>query len=402
MNGFDSIPLYSCSGAVDPAGSGLPSTGHVLSASQARALAETRCVLLAASTLPRDEVNARRRLLQLCADSAFAAAALQENAPALPLAEAAARLWGNMNFGIREGSGEREAFAWDLETNVRAVRRFPVRHGADDTENHAPLLAALLEILPAPLMSEALFRCRHTLAVSGGAAAVSRVTALDNAPDGTPDNPSAPRPVDTTPPASGDGTSFSPAEDDGTSRAPDGTDTPVRTRPDDDSTPLPSGKQPRHAAREASRRGRRAGKKLAGVTGHEEKETSPTPPAVDDTTPDPRTGAASEGRETGTADRTDEESARTENRTEPARTEDAQAAPAACSENGQVGGEDGSHGEESAGNGRAGANASAPETASHPVLRYRPELILCPDRHREVDTLECHACPRHDGCAAYA
>ena len=36
------------------------------------------------------------------------------------------------------------------------------------------------------------------------------------------------------------------------------------------------------------------------------------------------------------------------------------------------------------------------------TLRYRPELIFCPEKGRERDSLDCHACALHEGCSAYA
>ena len=105
---------------------------HPYSAAQARAVAESRSALLAAASLPRDERLVRHRLLSLCSDPHFAVFALCCDAPTLTLAETAARLWGNLTFGLRERACEahiceQEAFACDLETNVQAVRRFRAR-----------------------------------------------------------------------------------------------------------------------------------------------------------------------------------------------------------------------------------------------------------------------------------
>ena len=139
---------------------------HPYSAAQARAVTESRSALLAAASLPRDERLVRHRLLSLCSDPHFAVFALCCDAPTLTLAETAARLWGNLTFGLRERACEahiceQEAFACDLETNVQAVRRFRARRAGG--EENAFLLAALLDVLPAPLMAEALDRCRAAL-----------------------------------------------------------------------------------------------------------------------------------------------------------------------------------------------------------------------------------------------
>ena len=135
-----------------------------LSAAQARAVGEERSALLAASSLPRDEAAARRSLLAACREKGLARFALsREGRPALPLALAAARFWGNVRFGLREGrGGEWEAFARDMESNVTCARRFtPHRDGEE--EGKARLLAALLDLLPAPLLEEALAACRDAL-----------------------------------------------------------------------------------------------------------------------------------------------------------------------------------------------------------------------------------------------
>jgi len=53
--------------------------------------------------------------------------------PSIRLAEAIARNWGNLDFGIREvdqinGESVVEAFCWDLENNVRERKVFKVPH----------------------------------------------------------------------------------------------------------------------------------------------------------------------------------------------------------------------------------------------------------------------------------
>ena len=162
MTDFDDVPLFT--GCTAPLSVDPPRAGHPLSAAQARAAAEQRSTLLNAAALARDEHLARQRLLQMCAHPAFAAAALplDGRTPSLPLVRCAARCWGNLEFGIREeAGGDAEAFAWDLETNVRAVRRFSDKIG-DEGRKNGPLTEALLDILPVTLIAEALDACRRT------------------------------------------------------------------------------------------------------------------------------------------------------------------------------------------------------------------------------------------------
>ena len=124
MTDFDDVPLHI--GMTTDPGCSFPEPPF--NAYQARAASDMRNDLLTAASLARDEHTARLRLLRLCAHPSFAAVALENDGRtiALPLAQSAARLWGNLRFGLRDRADpcEREAFAWDMETNVRAVRLF--------------------------------------------------------------------------------------------------------------------------------------------------------------------------------------------------------------------------------------------------------------------------------------
>lgn len=198
---YDAVPVYtgrpaSCSesGYFQPP----VSPPEALSMEQARAVAEVRAALVIASCRPRNEVQARERLLQACRRVGLASCAVYRyrgggriNGPSIRLAETAARAWGNINYGFRElsrtaGVSECEAFAWDLETNTRVVRQFTVRHRRDTGNDGCALTeerdlyelmagqaqrrvrAAILEIIPGDLIEEALAQCERTMSAAIG------------------------------------------------------------------------------------------------------------------------------------------------------------------------------------------------------------------------------------------
>lgn len=177
-----------------------PEAPTALAASdQARAIAEVQAALVIAQANPRNELRARDRLMQACSRLGLAQGALydyprgkeQVSGPSIRLAEAAARAWGNMTYGFREvarsaGVSECEAFAWDLETNTKAVRQFSVRHRRDTKQggydlkderdiyemiaNYAQrrVRATIQEIIPGDIMEDAVAECQRTLTANVG------------------------------------------------------------------------------------------------------------------------------------------------------------------------------------------------------------------------------------------
>ena len=200
---YDNVPLYTGipvqqdnNGFFQPPA---PSADGILATDQARAVAEVQAALVIAASRPRNELRARDRLLQACQRVNLASGALYQytrggtsvSGPSIRLAEAAARAWGNMNYGFRElsrrpGESECEAFAWDLETNTKAVRQFSVRHRRDTRKGGYDLTderdiyelmanqaqrrvrAAILEIIPGDIMEDAVAECEKTLKASVG------------------------------------------------------------------------------------------------------------------------------------------------------------------------------------------------------------------------------------------
>ena len=107
--------------------------------------------------------------------------------PSIRLAEAIAQQWGNMQFGIRELSSnskqsEVQAFAWDVETNVRREVTFTVPHirytksGGKKLEDPRDiyemvanqgarrLRACILAVIPGDVVEAAVQQCGATLA----------------------------------------------------------------------------------------------------------------------------------------------------------------------------------------------------------------------------------------------
>lgn len=202
-NEYSNVPVYTGRPPAEQ-GAGFfqppaPAAEGILATDQARAVAEVQAALVIAASRPRNELRARDRLLQACQRVNLASGALYQysrggtaiSGPSIRLAEAAARAWGNMNYGFRElsrrtGESECEAYAWDLETNTKAVRQFSVRHRRDTKKGGYDLTderdiyelmanqaqrrvrAAILEIIPGDIMEDAVAECEKTMRANVG------------------------------------------------------------------------------------------------------------------------------------------------------------------------------------------------------------------------------------------
>jgi hypothetical protein len=113
---------------------------QVTAVEQARAVAEVLAAVQVAQNCPRDQLRAWADM-----EAATARLALAERAfysvpnrgtgPSVHLARELARIWGNIDYGVRElrrddaaGESEIQAFAWDQQTNARTTRSFIVPH----------------------------------------------------------------------------------------------------------------------------------------------------------------------------------------------------------------------------------------------------------------------------------
>lgn len=110
-------------------------------AKSSREASEVQAMVIMAKQFPRDPIRAMDRILNACTRPSLAEGAVYSyprggqnvEGPSIRLAEVLAQNWGNLDFGIRELSQENgestvEAYAWDLETNVRQAKVFQVPH----------------------------------------------------------------------------------------------------------------------------------------------------------------------------------------------------------------------------------------------------------------------------------
>ena len=107
---------------------------------QARAVAEVQAAVTVAQAIPRDVSRAVGEMRDACgrkalADRAFYSVPNRGNGPTVHLARELARIWGNLDYAVRElrrddeaGESEVLATAWDQQTNVRSSRSFIAPH----------------------------------------------------------------------------------------------------------------------------------------------------------------------------------------------------------------------------------------------------------------------------------
>ena len=169
-----------------------------------RAIQEVQASLIIAKRFPRDEIGALDRILNACTRPTLAAQSLYSYAkggtdisgPSIRLAEAIAQHWGNLQFGVKEigrftkdgtGHSEVEAFAWDLQTNVRKPVQFVVKHWRDTkaggyalkdereiyelVANQAArrLRSCILAIIPGDVTESARLQCEATMTADADA-----------------------------------------------------------------------------------------------------------------------------------------------------------------------------------------------------------------------------------------
>lgn len=105
-----------------------------------RQIAEIQAQVIMAKKFPRDEQQALIRIKKACERPslaiqslfAFPRAGQTVSGPTIRLLETIAQAWGNLDYGFRELSNdgewsESEAYAWDLESNTMARKRFKVK-----------------------------------------------------------------------------------------------------------------------------------------------------------------------------------------------------------------------------------------------------------------------------------
>lgn len=181
----------------DPQAAVRPQTTATAEAGQHREIAEVQSAMVIAKRFPRNPIEAMDKILQACTRPTLAEGALYSysrggsdvTGASIRLAEVAAQAWGNVQFGIREieqrnGESTVEAFAWDIETNVRQVKTFQVSHkrytkkGSYKLEDPRDiyelvanqgarrLRACILGVIPGDVIEAAVRQCEETLSAN--------------------------------------------------------------------------------------------------------------------------------------------------------------------------------------------------------------------------------------------
>ncbi len=169
-------------------------SGALIEVEGKRAVAETQAAMAIAKKFPRDQRQGMDMILQACTRPSLAESALYSyskggtdiTGPSIRLAEAIAQCWGNLQFGVREleqrdGASTVEAFAWDMETNVRQIKIFQVKHFRHTKKGGYPLKdprdiyeltanqgarrlrACILGVIPGDVIEAAVKQCEVTL-----------------------------------------------------------------------------------------------------------------------------------------------------------------------------------------------------------------------------------------------
>lgn len=159
-----------------------------------RAIAEAQGKLYIAKRFPRDEVQAYAKAMQACQRPQMASTAFYSyprggstiSGASIRFAEELARCWGNVDYGIKELSrdkdkSEMQAYAWDMETNTISVQNFTNPHyrekngrmekltsDRDIYEINANmatrrLRARILAVLPNWFVEDCINECKRTL-----------------------------------------------------------------------------------------------------------------------------------------------------------------------------------------------------------------------------------------------
>jgi len=175
---------------------------------QARAIAEVQAAVTVAQQLPRDVARALGEMRDACgrlalAKQAFYSVKNRGSGPSVHLARELARIWGHVDYGVRElrrddegGYSEIQAYAWDQQTNTRSSRTFQVPHVRMRDGKRVPLTdvqdvylnnqnigaravrECIYTVLPAYLVDEAEQLCKRTISDGEGKPLEQRVTEM--------------------------------------------------------------------------------------------------------------------------------------------------------------------------------------------------------------------------------
>ena len=185
---------------------------QVTAVEQSRAIAEVQAAVTVAQQCPRDLGRAIAEMRESCgrlalAQRAFYAVPNRGNGPSVFLARELARIWGNIDFGVKElhrddvaGTSEMLSYAWDMQANTRSGRSFISPHqrmkkinGTQVRERLVDLndiylsnqntgaravRETILTVLPAWFSEEAQDICRRTLEHGEGEPLAERIVKM--------------------------------------------------------------------------------------------------------------------------------------------------------------------------------------------------------------------------------
>lgn len=160
----------------------------------ARVVGEVKAMISSAKEFPRDPLRSYDNIMKSCQRRGLAERATYEYArggtnitgPSIRLAEVIANEWGNIIYGFKElesspGRTLAQAFAWNLETNVRVSRDVTIPHERHTKKGSIRLTdprdiyelvanqmqrrvrACILEVIPGDVVEDAVARCKETL-----------------------------------------------------------------------------------------------------------------------------------------------------------------------------------------------------------------------------------------------
>jgi len=197
-----------------PAAPALATLTQATAIEQARAVAEVQAAVTVAQAIPRDVQRAVAEMRDTCGRMAMASRAFYSvpnrgNGPTVHLARELARIWGNLDYSVRElrrddegGESEVMAVAWDQQTNVRSSRSFIAPHAKMKGRERVKLVdlddvyrsnqntgakavrECIMSVLPRWFVEEAQDICRRTLDQGEGVPLADRIAAMVKAFDG--------------------------------------------------------------------------------------------------------------------------------------------------------------------------------------------------------------------------
>lgn len=182
--------------------------GQATAIEQSRAVAEVQAAIIVAQQCPRDMVRAWAEMRAACsrlalANRAFYAVPSRGTGPSVHLARELARIWGNIDYGVKElsrdddaATSEVQAYAWDQQTNVRSTRSLIVPHARMKGRNRQVLTdltdvylnnqnvgaravrECVFSALPADFVAEAQELCRTTIEKGDGQPLDKRIATM--------------------------------------------------------------------------------------------------------------------------------------------------------------------------------------------------------------------------------